>query len=411
LSDYEIMSKGRMIAFTTSACKPESSALAHSVVKIIQASESRIRVRKAKDQVTFEQGVDLVLGDLLKAYAGDSSQWAYRTTGISNFTGEPVGYKTWHRIMPVLQDLGYVDYHVGTNHQSPFDDGYFAGSASRFRATKSLIALAESKGVNLELLNEQYHTALPKSVLRLKSSKHGELQGAVMDFAITPQTQTIIDQVESINEYLAQQTLTGGVFEGYRRGFNLGDEKGFDWNQGGRLYAVGNSYQHLSGERRALMQINGEPAVEVDVSASHLSIYMGEMGHRGSDGIDLYAIDGVSRGAVKQYIASSFGLGKLITKWSAEAQAEVTAFDVAVVREAVCEAIPCLESLADSGLDWATLQYLEAKALMEAMESLHAKDIPAYGVHDSLIVPVSYHSECRQALTNAWRVKGWSIAF
>ena len=158
------------------------------------------------------------------------------------------------------------------------------------------------------------------------------------------------------------------------------------------------------------MQINGEPVVEVDVSASHLSIYMGEMGHRASDGIDLYAIDGVSRAAVKQYIASSFGLGKLITKWPTTTDAEVVAFDVGVVKEAVCEAIPCLVSLADSGLNWATVQYLEAEALIDAMQSLHDQDLPAYGVHDSLIVPVSGERECRKALTRAWRARSWSIA-
>jgi len=137
---------------------------------------------------------------------------------------------------------------------------------------------------------------------------------------------------------------------------------------------------------------------------------MGEMGERASDGIDLYAIDGVSRASVKQYIASSFGLAKLINKWPTAADAEVVAFDVADIREAVCGAIPCLVSLADSGLNWATLQYLEAEALIDAMQSLHDQDIPAYGVHDSLIVPVSGKRECREALTRAWRARRWSVA-
>ena len=251
---------------------------------------------------------------------------------------------------------------------------------------------------------------MPKSVLKLKASKRGKLIAKQLPIAETPRTEALAAQVHHLNKYLSKQTLTGGSFEGYRRSFSNGERAGFDWNQGGRLYAVGNSYQHLSGERRASMQINGEPVVEVDVSASHLSIYMGEMGHRASDGIDLYAIDGVPRAAVKQYIASSFGLGKLVNKWSVEAQAEVTAFDVAAVRGAVCEAIPCLVSLADSGLDWATLQYIEAEALMEAMQSLHDQDIPAYGVHDSLIVPVSGERECREALTRVWRARSWSIA-
>jgi ribonuclease HI len=66
--------------------------------------------------------------------------------------------------------------------------------------------------------------------------------------------------------------------------------------------------------------------------------------------------------------------------------------------------------MADSGHDWATLQYLEAEALIEAMESLHAQDVPAYGVHDSLIVPLRHQDKCRRAITQAWKVRSWSIA-
>ncbi len=410
MNDYEIMSKGRMISFNTIGCAAASEALARSVIYIVQQAESRQRVRKADDQISFERAVDFILGDLFKAYVGDSSPYAYRAEGKTNFYGLPVGHSTWKSIMPVLIDLGYVEYFKGSNYKNPFDEGrYLSGSASRFLATESLISLAESHGINFDTLSEYYITEMPKSVLKLKASKRGELEAKVLPIADTPNTEALAAQVHRLNKYLSKQTLTGGSFEGYRRSFNNGELAGFDWNQGGRLYAVGNSYQHLSGKRRAAMQINGEPVVEVDVSASHLSIYMGEMGHRASDGIDLYAIDGVPRVAVKQYIASSFGLAKLINKWPTAADAEVVAFDVVDVREAVCDAIPCLESLADSGLDWSTLQFLEAEALIQAMESLHKQDISAYGVHDSLIVPISGLKAARNALEGAWTIRGWSI--
>ena len=400
MSDHEARRKGRMIAFNTSACMPSSKALTESVASIIQGAERRKRARRAKDLKSFEQAVDYILGDMLLAYVGESSQYAYRAEGKTNFYGSPVGHTTWKSIMPALIDLGYVEYFKGR---------YLSGSASRFLATESLISLAESHGINFDILSEHYVTEMPKSVLKLKASKRGELEAKELPIAEKPETAALAAQVHRLNKYLSQQTLTGGCFEGYRRSFSNGELASFDWNQGGRLYAVGNSYQHLSGERRAAMQINGEPVVEVDVSASHLSIYMGEMGHRASDGIDLYAIDGMSRAAVKQYIASSFGLAKLITKWPTTADAEVVAFDVVDVREAVCDAIPCLESLADSGLDWSTLQFLEAEALIEAMESLHLQDIPAYSVHDSVIVPISGLKAARNALESTWKVRGWSI--
>ena len=410
MSDHEARRKGRMIAFNTSACMPSSKALTESVASIIQGAERRKRARRAKDVKSFKQAVDYILGDMLLAYVGESSQYAYRAEGKTNFYGSPVGHTTWKSIMPALIDLGYVEYFKGSNYKNPFDEGrYLSGSASRFLATESLISLAESHGINFDTLSEHYVTEMPKSVLKLKASRRGKLDAKELPIVETPKTEALIAQVHRLNKYLSKQTLTGGSFEGYRRSFSNGELAGFDWNQGGRLYAVGNSYQHLSGERRALMQINDEPVVEIDVSASHLSIYMGEMGHRAPDGIDLYAIDGVPRAAVKQYVASSFGLGKLANKWPTTVDVEIVTFDVAVVREAVCDAIPCLVSLADSGLSWATLQFLEAEALIEAMESLHEQDIPAYGVHDSLIVPVTGRDAAHNALKKAWQSRGWSI--
>jgi len=395
----------------TTACAPPSDALAYHVADAIQQSENRKRSRTADALASFNLAVNLILGDLFIAYLQDDSHWAFRSERPLAFSGEAVGYKTWKIIIPALIDLGYVEYHKGNNKKNPFEKGtYLSGLASRFKVTESLVDLAESHGIRFDELSEYYTTAMPKDVLKLKASKRGKLEGEELPIAESLKTRALSVQVHRLNKYLSQQTLNGGSFEGYRRSFSNGELPRFNWNQGGRLYAVGNnSYQQLRSERRGSMHINGEPVIEIDVAASHLSIYMGEMGQRAPDGIDLYAINGFSRAAVKQYIASSFGLAKLINKWPTAADAEVVAFDVVNVKEAVCGAIPCLVSLADSGLSWATLQFLEAEALIEAMESLHEQDIPAYGVHDSLIVPVTGRDAAHNALKKAWQIRGWSI--
>ena len=36
-------------------------------------------------------------------------------------------------------------------------------------------------------------------------------------------------------------------------------------------------------------------------------------------------------------------------------------------------------------------------------------DIPAYGVHDSLIVPVTGRDAAHNALKKAWQNRGWSL--
>ena len=105
MSDHERMRKGRMIAFNTSACVPSSEALTESVASIIQGAEKRKRARRAKDLKSFKQAVDYILGDMLLAYVGESSQFAYRAEGKTNFYGLPVGHSTWKAIIPVLIDL------------------------------------------------------------------------------------------------------------------------------------------------------------------------------------------------------------------------------------------------------------------------------------------------------------------
>ena len=396
------------MGFHTTACAPPSDALAYHVADAIQQSENRKKSRTADALASFNLAVDLILGDLFVSYLQDDSHWAYRSERALAFSGEAVGYKTWKIVIPALIGLGYVDYHKGSSRKNPFDEGtYLQGLASRFKVTESLVALAESHGIRFDELSDYYITAIPKNVLRLKASNRGKLGGEELPIDDTTQTRALSAQVHRLNQYLSQYTLTGGLFEGYRRSFSNGEFPNFNWNQGGRLYAVGgHTYQQLSGERRGLMQINGEPVVEIDVSASHLSIYMGEMGHKVADGSDLYSVEDFAREDVKQFITMSFGQGKLPKQWPKKSNIVVGIHDV---REAVCRAIPCLLSLAESGHDWATLQYLEAETLIQAMQSLHKKDIPAYCVHDSLIVPVSREQECRKALTRAWQIRGWPI--
>ena len=218
MSDHEARRKGRMIAFNTSACMPSSKALTESVASIIQGAERRKRARRAKDLKSFKQAVDYILGDMLFAYVGESSQYAYRAEGKTNFYGSPVGHTTWKAIMPALIDLGYIEYFKGSNFKNPFDEGrYLSGSASRFLATESLISLAESHGINFDTMSEYYVTEMPRSVLKLRASKRGKLEAKELPIADTHKTEALAAQVHRLNKYLSQQTLTGGCFEGYRR--------------------------------------------------------------------------------------------------------------------------------------------------------------------------------------------------
>jgi hypothetical protein len=69
---------------------------------------------------------------------------------------------------------------------------------------------------------------------------------------------------------------------------------------GGRWYAVGNegNYQLLSETERLRITIDGEPIVEADVRASHLSIMHGLLGQPLPEG-DPYGFPDVPRSVAK----------------------------------------------------------------------------------------------------------------
>ena len=80
-------------------------------------------------------------------------------------------------------------------------------------------------------------------------------------------------EIKAINAYLNRQRYEGGIFSGLRRVFNEADAPGFNWDRGGRLYAVGGELQMMKKRDRLAMRINGEPVVELDVNASFLRIF------------------------------------------------------------------------------------------------------------------------------------------
>ena len=70
------------------------------------------------------------------------------------------------------------------------------------------------------------------------------------------------------------------------------------------------------------------------------------------------------------------------------------------VREEVLEHYPWLKSLSDEGIAWPQLQYIESTIMLSAVKELMSRKIPAYPVHDSLIVSASKAAEAGAVLRN-----------
>ena len=203
-----------------------------------------------------------------------------------------------------------------------------------------------------------------------------------------------------MNDFLGLAEIEGLAFGGLRRIFANGDQPGFDWQWGGRLYSLPgtDAYEVWKGGKMArigLIRIQGEPVAEVDIVASHLTVVYALAGQSFDPAADPYDIPGYERESVKTWVRESIGRG------SAEGRKGQKR-----LRQAILERHPVLETMlgGPDGVSWADCQFHESEILLAAMETLKdAHKVPALPVHDSLVVPQSKADLARDVLREAFR--------
>ena len=185
----------------------------------------------------------------------------------------------------------------------------------------------------------------------------------------------------------------------------------------------------VRSHRIADITINGEPVT--DVKASHLSIMHGLLGLKLPDG-DPYAVAGVPRDVVKDWIVAALGKGRCLTFWPRKLldakkpsdQARLQSFNARAVGEAICSRYSFMAAPARAVADSAglkrlahlgrpedllalRLQAIEARALTSAMILLwNWPEAPgpalALPVHDSLIVAQPAVTEAKRLIEGAF---------
>jgi hypothetical protein len=230
-----------------------------------------------------------------------------------------------------------------------------------------------------------------------------------MTFAHTPTSSQLEADVRELNEFLARQHIDGGVHQGYIRIFQNGDQAGFDWNFGGRLYSQpsATNYQQLSKKARLKMTFNGEPVAEIDIRASYLTLFYGWFGRQldfNSDPYVLPAFGKAGRDAVKLWMVATFGSSKPITRWPTALLKEYEEdhlkkldrkrYPVKLVREKALLQHPLMarwgELRKGRSRTWADLMYYESVVVVSTMMGLmRDHGIPSLAIHDSLLVPQS----------------------
>lgn len=193
------------------------------------------------------------------------------------------------------------------------------------------------------------------------------------------------------------------------------DEDRFD--QVGRLF--GGFWMAMKRERRSGIRINGEPVVDLDFSSMFTRLAYADLQRPPPSG-DLYAIPGLEdyRDGVK--LAMNCFLfdehqrrlwpsdmnhtyeidAEPIDDYDADAAKLPPGWTVSKTKTAILSVHPDLEAAWGRGLGY-RLMWQESEILMAVLTDLMEQDIPALGLHDGLLVPVSKTEIALRAMRTA----------
>ena len=389
----------------TGAAQELIARLCEEIERHEQSTGTRTRKRRAKGIARFSEGVERFVGDLLRVRAGNSCPGRiYHSLGKDDFADDPVKYDVFKRALDGLKVLGFVGHARGQSRYrtSAFDDKFkykVPGHAARFWATAKLLGLAELHGITGSNVGDHFRPEPPSNPLVLKDfgTGHGrnrENGRIIRDYECTQEIERLAADVRELNAFLAGFEITGGQHDGYVRIFN-----NRAWDKGGRLYSIGGGYQLQPPEQRLQMKINGEAVAEIDITASHLTIYHSKIAGESLEiAGDPYArVKDIPRKVAKMWCVESLGNSSPKSKWSPGKAAEYLKETgrklpkASIVAQKMLEAFPALKTLSDHPDTWADLQYIESEAVISAMlQLMRDNGVPSLAMHDGLIVPQSY---------------------
>jgi hypothetical protein len=371
------------------------------------ASGKRARKLRDADAKRYHEALERLVGDVLRARAAATGR-IFHALGRMTFDDVPVSYKVFNGVFTSLQGLSYLGVELGTRKSS---------RTTAFWATDKLLQRAEDFGIHLGNIGEHFQPEPPHHplVLRGPSTRRGKrkIKGEVIRvYRRTEETRRLEAEVRELNDYLATCEITGGEHQGYARIYNNAS-----WKKGGRLYSIGGGYQGMSPpEKRLEMTINGEAVAEVDIRASHLTIYHSILKRPLSRDSDPYERVGADRTVAKQWIVISFGNSAPATKWPDKVVKDynddnpgkdLRAVNPKVLGKKMLEAFPLLRLL-ETKLKktdiWGALQRIEANAIVSTMLTLKREHgIPALSTHDGLVVPRSGIGWTKTVLSQEYR--------
>ncbi|WP_234855282.1 hypothetical protein [Paracoccus everestensis] len=410
------LTAARMATLLREAKSPNAVAFREQVLAMlygvrttaVEAAGKRYRRPQQEEAAGHARTLDAILCDLL--WASDHAEalgFCYRSANRQAFTdgGTKASSRAYEWQVPVLVSAELIDVRVGYTAWDDFDGDSVVlfRRATRMRATPALMAIAQRHGISADNLTDHYHKLTSKltRLVVLRAGKTAGGRGQMLRYPDTEKAASIWSEVERINAIYSRHQFVGLPQPQVYRLFNCADADGFAFNKGGRLYG---EFQNTSKERRKDVTIDGQPVVELDLKASHLTALYGVTNTPMPEG-DPYSIEGLPRAVVKGAVTAMIGLGHTaLTRWSSKSMAILLAdlgteqpldaktfsrrYPARMVAEKVLKRHPVLRHLSPNTLDWADLQFTEGEVLVKVILQLGEEhDIPALPVHDSIIVP------------------------
>lgn len=416
LNNVSTDTEDRYMSLSYTANTIESVKLVDHLAKSIHSTLDKLYGVTNK----LRQAVAAILADLLSIANQPDDQLLYRPRGVADFKGQRIGYRPCIDALNGLVTLDLLHHRpgiwLGSHRQGE-------GDTARYRAKPAFLELALRYGITPGNWRSHFTPAPrpcamahPVIVRGKRQIWEQEDKGRKLPIIKTdPAYIAAVEQVNRINAYMAPQLITGCKHDGFIRIFNHGDQDGFAYNMGGRLYskASGVSYQNMEKHHRHDMRINGEPVVELDLRASFLTILYAQRGIAPDPLIDPYTFGPIPREVIKAWIAMTLGYDRFHSNWSDETVEKMIedeginlrkAYGIDAFRAAVIDEHPILHGWPNSTVRWQNLQYLESSAIIDAVEELGLyHGITALPLHDALLVQRSNIDTASEVLSDTFR--------
>jgi len=390
---------------------------------ILSMADHLVRGAAHGSTTKYKIALGATVADLLKAAAYAPHRPCYRPLAIAAFKGQRVGYRPFKSVLGDLERHHFA--RVARGSTDPGCARSKQGVVTRIYPTQKLVDFLAAWGVSpdghaADFKRVKGSLVVPEPIQLVAAStfttKRVKVKGRRLPVEISdPKVKQLAEPILALNTYWENQTLHGAEHDGFFRRFNLGDHPDFRWNMGGRLYSLGGEYQHMPKRLRPFMLINGEPTVEIDIRASHLTILHALSGTPLPDGDDPYEIPGLPRPIAKAWVTMTLGHDRFHSRWSDDQRKgeEILelckgkplqkAYPIRNVQNIVLNHIPMLKEWPSNPINWADLQYVEGEVILDTICKLMKLDIPALPIFDSIIVRKSDLEESIRYFSSSFR--------